>query len=50
MNEYRLRGQMDRLNGNGRYYGCHFGMRSELEYARREYYEGYDEIDRALSL
>lgn len=47
--QYRLAGQLDRLLGNQSSYGCHFGMRSELEQARSEYTEGYTEIDIALN-
>lgn len=25
-----------------RSYGCHFGMRSQLDYCRTEFYRGYD--------
>lgn len=45
---YRLAGQLSRLEGGDRYYGCHFGMRSTRDQAVREYFAGYDEIEAAL--
>jgi hypothetical protein len=44
----RLRGQVARLEGGDRNYGCHFGMRSTLERDRDEFNRGWDEIDAAL--
>lgn len=32
--------------GYGRAYGCHYGMRSDLEKNREEFYRGYDAADK----
>lgn len=36
-----------RHNPNFRFYGCHFGMRSERDFAMREFYAGFDDAARA---
>lgn len=46
--KYREAGQLARVDGQDRYYGCHFGMRSTLERDREEFYAGWDEIDLAI--
>jgi hypothetical protein len=57
--------EVERLKGEGRYfhagvvaaaqgddngYGCHFGMRSSLEYARAEFKRGHEEALEAMRL
>lgn len=32
-------------NKRGRYYGCHYGMRSDRQFAMNEFYLGYDEAE-----
>lgn len=32
--------------GHPRGYGCHYGMRSDLEISRDEFYRGYDSAER----
>jgi hypothetical protein len=49
INPQRYRGQVERLNGNPRAYGCHVGMRSTRETDMASFLEGWDEIDRALA-
>jgi hypothetical protein len=46
--EYRRAGQEARLACEPRSYGCHYGMRSQLENAKAEFNTGYDEIDTCL--
>lgn len=55
---------VDKLKGNGqvwaagvlaaasgldRQYGCHFGMRSTLEYDRELFYKGWDEAHKEMT-
>lgn len=35
-------GALSKALGHGRAYGCHYGMRSEVEAARAQFYAGYD--------
>jgi len=44
INEHRLRGQLDALQGKPANYGCHFGMRSTLAECRKQYLLGYNEV------
>jgi hypothetical protein len=39
---YFTAGALARQTGRDASYGCHFGMRSELEYARAEYLRGWE--------
>lgn len=39
---YFAAGALTRELGMARNYGCHFGMRSDLERAKRQYNAGYD--------
>jgi hypothetical protein len=48
-NEYRLKGQLDALQGKPCYYGPHFGMRSSYAYAKEEYRQGWLEVDYYLT-
>jgi hypothetical protein len=41
--QYREAGAEAFRTGRDRGYGCHFGMRSTRDYARREYEAGWDE-------
>lgn len=50
MGNYRLAGQMARILGLDDFYGCHFGMKSELPYARDQFHTGWQEIDAALEV
>lgn len=50
INSQVYRGQMARLNGEARHYGCHFGMRSTRESDMASFYEGWNEIDAALGV
>jgi hypothetical protein len=49
INTQVYRGQIARLNGEDRQYGCHFGMRSTRERDMANFYEGWDAADAALS-
>lgn len=39
---YFAAGALSRALGHGRAYGCHYGMRSELKFARVQFNAGYD--------
>ena len=42
---YFAAGALARSLGHYRNYGFHFGMRSELEFARNSFYAGYDAVE-----
>lgn len=45
--DHRAAGRMSHKLGEGRDYGCHFGMRSDRELAIAEFHAGYDEAETA---
>lgn len=43
--KYFAAGRLARQSNHLRAYGCHFGMRSEVEHARAEFYRGFDAVE-----
>lgn len=42
---YFAAGALSRSLGHGKAYGCHYGMRSEIDHARAQFNAGYDAAD-----
>jgi hypothetical protein len=47
--QFRYAGQLTRMAGDERSYGCHYGMRSTRDSDMQEFYAGFDEIDSAMA-
>ena len=43
---YYAAGALARSLGHGRFFGCHYGMRSEKERSQELFYAGYDALGR----
>lgn len=49
ISEYRMKGQLDALQGKPQFYGPHYGMRSTYDFARSEYAIGWHEVNHYLT-